>query len=893
MAASPRCLCLILTLWATVSRPSAPGQASSPDSGWWGAKESVRLRHSAGQRVAAGEFSAAADLYAKAARLAIAHGDRIAAARYLTGVAGARMARYEYRAALGTYLEARTLARATHDRQDLGAIAFNLSTLYQQVWDFDSAQRALDESLAALQEIPNAYYKPQLLLQSGRLRDNLGEDGWEPLLEEGIEAARASRDPNMVAVEAQGWDLLGEGRLAHGDLKGAEQAHLQAFLLRRLFVPRDLGFSYWRLGALRLAQAGATQDRSRRAQLLDQAAHLIDKAIAEATAGEGSTPAYQLRHLRGRIRLAQGNILGALDDLQASVEMAESWRLGIPTAFSSLDGTSAGLEQRIFDTFVEAAGDYGIRTGDRRWIEESFQVAKMNPASGLEDSEALAEVWRRKLPTEFWEDLGRLRAVDANLLRGSARKNPEAERLRLKLTEMEAAAGLGFPLNRAENFRSHYSLIHFQHGLGDSTAFLSFHLGGRESFLWVATRNSLHLYRLAPRDQVRKAVRKFRKAVEEGSPQTEVLGEQLYRMLFGGLRAEERGKPRWLLSLDGVLFDLPIAALVPERSGPKVRVTERARPEGLASNRRSGKIVYLVEGHSLEIVPGALLSGAKLSGEKLSKEKPSGEKPSGGSPGEQARTGGRFLAVGDPIYNVADPRWQGTHATQRGFLAPLLSAAAQPKALLAPRFTSVFASGPEEQFNRLPGSGREVKVSAAAWAAGRPAGGITLLTGASASLARFRAELSPAPAVIHLATHVLTPAAQPDQAFLAFGLDAGARAELLATSDVAMLHAPGSLVVMTGCATGAGNPRAGVGLEGLTRAWTIAGASAVVATEWPVQDSSGELLAGFYRYLHEFPPAEALRRSQVEMIHSGTAFAAPAQWASYEVFGAHSAGSAR
>jgi CHAT domain-containing protein len=152
--------------------------------------------------------------------------------------------------------------------------------------------------------------------------------------------------------------------------------------------------------------------------------------------------------------------------------------------------------------------------------------------------------------------------------------------------------------------------------------------------------------------------------------------------------------------------------------------------------------------------------------------------------------------------------------------------------------------------------------------------------------------LSPPPAVIHLATHVLTPEAQPDQAFLAFGLDANARAELLATSDVAMLHVPGSLVVMTGCATGTGDPRAGVGLEGLTRAWAIAGARAVVATEWPVQDSSGELLASFYRYSHEFSPAEALRRSQVEMIHSGTAFAAPVYWASYQVFGARSIGGA-
>jgi CHAT domain-containing protein len=37
----------------------------------------------------------------------------------------------------------------------------------------------------------------------------------------------------------------------------------------------------------------------------------------------------------------------------------------------------------------------------------------------------------------------------------------------------------------------------------------------------------------------------------------------------------------------------------------------------------------------------------------------------------------------------------------------------------------------------------------------------------------------------------------------------------------------------------------------LTRAWLIAGAKAVVATNWPVEDDSGEFFTKFYAFLRQ------------------------------------------
>jgi CHAT domain-containing protein len=72
-----------------------------------------------------------------------------------------------------------------------------------------------------------------------------------------------------------------------------------------------------------------------------------------------------------------------------------------------------------------------------------------------------------------------------------------------------------------------------------------------------------------------------------------------------------------------------------------------------------------------------------------------------------------------------------------------------------------------------------------------------------------------------------------------------------------------------------------VGLENLARAWTLSGARAVVATQWPVKDSGNEFLARFYKRVYDDGPAEALRTAQAASIQSG---AAPAVWASYQVY---------
>ena len=64
-----------------------------------------------------------------------------------------------------------------------------------------------------------------------------------------------------------------------------------------------------------------------------------------------------------------------------------------------------------------------------------------------------------------------------------------------------------------------------------------------------------------------------------------------------------------------------------------------------------------------------------------------------------------------------------------------------------------------------------------------------------------------------------------------------------------------------------GNPRVTNGdeLVGLTRAFLYAGIPSIVASLWMVEDeSTAYLMEHFYRYLQDYPKAEALRRAQIK-----------------------------
>jgi CHAT domain-containing protein len=455
-------------------------------------------------------------------------------------------------------------------------------------------------------------------------------------------------------------------------------------------------------------------------------------------------------------------------------------------------------------------------------------MAELNRAIGLRETLDQFDRIRDRLPPSYWETLKQL--SDAESLR-FRRPGPQVEaeigRLELRLTELETKAGLGASTSGGylAPAKAPVSVERIQAALRPAEVLFSFHCGSENAYLWAIGPHDFEFHRLGSTGRLNARVAAFRSAVTASrAAEAQSLGEALFEDLFGRVGSALRRQPDWLLRVDGVLFELPFAALVEPAAGQAP--------------------VYLIERHSVRLLPSAALL---LGGE-----------------GEAWR--GPMVALGDPIYNHADPR------------------RAPGAAGILQRF---FGRTRSLEMARLAGSGRELELAAASYRSFQAPP--ILLTGPQATISALRQALAQRPSVLHLATHVVPSAQEGAVGQIVLSLGPAGAPELLGVREISVLHAPLQLVVMAGCSSGSGKQLPSEGLWGLTRAWLRAGARRVVATSWPVLDSSGELLRAFYRRWGElergsFPPPErALQWAQIEMIRSQGWKSRPAHWAAYFV----------
>jgi CHAT domain-containing protein len=244
---------------------------------------------------------------------------------------------------------------------------------------------------------------------------------------------------------------------------------------------------------------------------------------------------------------------------------------------------------------------------------------------------------------------------------------------------------------------------------------------------------------------------------------------------------------------------------------------------------------YLVEEHSLRVVPSAIF---------ISK-----------SP-EQSWTG-RIMGVGDAVYNSADPR-----------VVPLQSAALSTL-----------------QLNRLPGSASELRNSLQVFKSNHWA--TTEVTSLAANEAAIRAGLTDSPDIIHFSTHFVANSAHPNQIHIGLSPASNSTGNtLLGSMDLNSIRTRTKLVVLSGCNSSSGEMIPGIAINGLSRAFLIAGAGTVVSTLWPTLDNDGPIFPAFYsdliqRKWSSRSAAEALRSAQLKMIRQGGWTAKPAYWAAY------------
>lgn len=596
-----------LTLTGSTEKPAISSR-SIPDSTL---SAEIRRRNDLGrERYSAGRYLEARAIFLSAAALAERAGDPRAAAMNWNNAGGSALARMDFRDALADLMKAREIAQASRKYVPLAMAMNNLASLYLQMSNPAAAIQIAREALAGPAANAGPGIRPKLRIQLALAlgKSNRFQEA-DPIYRAAVEELEEQEDFDSSARILAMW---GSDALEAHRLDEAESTLSRALWLVRMH----------HLTASANVLRGLAQLKNRQGDLRSAAA-LFDAAV---DLPQSLTPRWLIYADRAQFRLDRGDLRGSLDDFREAHRLADLMRADIVPVDQDRVALENGLS-RIAEGLVETGNRLARRGADRRLLRETFDTAEQDRLWSLRTLVPEANDWRTRLPESYWDLLARYQSTRRALL---AQPSPElrkqASALQLQLEEIEAAASSGRETNRAQS-----ALAHVRAVLDAGSVLFSFSVMKTGGWLWAVDRTGADVYAIPRLDDLRSRVTEFARAIRDSDPRAAALGAQLYRDLFGAVPASYRNHPRWLLELDGPLFDLPFGALV--------------------AGIRKNEPIYLVERASLETIPGALML----------------QSPAPGSLGS-----GEFLGIGDPIYNAADPRYTGAKKQRPDILLPRL-----------------------------------------------------------------------------------------------------------------------------------------------------------------------------------------------------------------------------
>jgi CHAT domain-containing protein len=553
----------------------------------------------------AGEYTRASEVFRSVALLAEHDGLLYQAATNWNNAGGAALARLDFRDALPDFLRARRTAEAAGLRRPLLIAMNNLAALYLQMGDPDASLRVAKEGLSDVggedKENAAADASSTLRFQMATALAQLHRfDEAAPIYRRAIQEI-AEQDDFVVTARVLG--NFGSACLEAGHLDEAEDALSEALLLVRL---HRLNASANILRALAKLKKRRGDPRS--------AAALFDAAVH---APPGITPQWEIYADRGDFRRSVSDLRGALADFREARRIAAQMRADVVPADQDRIALEGGLS-RLAAGLVDVGNLLARQTSDTALPKETFEAAEQDRLWSLRALVPAPNDWRTRLPNTYWDLLARYQNIQrSQVASASPEVAKQASALQLELQHIEAAAANEPHSVLTDTTRTvgESALAHAGRVLDADSVLLSFYVTKSGGWLWAVDRRGVDVYSTPAFDALKAAVADFARAVKNGDADAPELGRSLYNLLFGNVSARYLAHKRWLLELDGPLFDLPFAALVVGKNEP----------------------IYLFERKVLQAIPGVLML----------------------EPRTTAFRRGSFLGVGDPIYSPADTRYRG------------------------------------------------------------------------------------------------------------------------------------------------------------------------------------------------------------------------------------------
>ena len=595
----------------------------------------------------------------------------------------------------------------------------------------------------------------------------------------------------------------------------------------------------------------------------------------------------------------------ALTNYKESLATIETLRQGSLRADESRTTFLASIK----DVFDEAASAYaatallasptaGAPLSDKalEYASEAFRISEQSRARSLLDmlseTDAVitegvpAELLKRKQENldrqqDIADILTGITVSNEELKKKPAELDAELEKLQTEYEEIENQIRTASPRYATLTANKPLSLAEVQQNvLDDQTALIEYTLQPDESYLFVATKSAVNLFKLPGRATVEKLAMDLRGQLIPSKLQRRIVGidvaeanrglgvaaaapedvtpfvadsNALYKVVLEPA-AGMVGEKRLLVVADGALNYIPFEVLLKSPDGGDF-----------------SSLGYLVKSNEIVYAPSASVVGAI----KQQRTK---------------ATGHAMLIIADPVFNSNDARAHKTtgapsnDAEVRGL--GIQGALADVAGSTAPATTNSTMEG--LPLVRLQGTRTEAEqISKLAKGSGAQADVWLDLDANEDNLGtrdvtKYR--------IIHVATHGLLNAERPQFTGVVLSLVGNKTHDgFVRTDEVFNLRLGSPLVMLSACETGLGKEKRGEGVMGLTRAFMYAGAPTVGVSLWSVADkSTADLMTDFYKRLLTTGDATttsgALRGAQLAMI-SGKKYSAPFYWAPFVLVG--------
>jgi CHAT domain-containing protein len=752
----------------------------------------------------------------------------------------------------------------------LGAIAGGISTGRVSVAAPTSAVTTLLEAKKELDEYRVSIVYSSYELGMGRLAYAENDlEGAKKHFENALEAAGSSiagiaKLGQVRRFRAASRTSLGDIALKQGKFKDASKFYTDAKKGAQddkrldLMWPaqRGLGRSLW-------LQAAQEKDPKKSLSMRESALNNYRESLATIeTLRQGSLRADESRT----------TFLASIKDVfdEAAAAYASMTLIASPTAGAPLSGKA-----------LEYAGE-AFRINEQSRARSLLDLLAETDAAITEG--VPAELLKRKQDNldrqqDIADVLTGINVSNEELKRKPSELDEELEKLQADYEEIENQIRTASPRYATLTANKPLTLAEVQQNvLDDKTALVEYALQSDESYLFVATKDAVSLFKLPGRASIEKLAMDLRAQLIPSKLQRRIVGidvAEANRGLGVATAAPEDVAP--FIAASNALYKVvlePAAASIGEK---RVMVVADGALnyipfEVLLKTSDSGdfsSLGYLVKTNEIIYAPSASVVGAI----KQQRVKASGR---------------AMLIIADPVFNSNDTRAHkpagapANDAEVRGL--GIQSAVADVAGSPAPT-TAAMEGLP---LARLNGTRIEAdQISKLAKASGGMADVWLDLDAnednlGTRDISKYR--------IIHVATHGLLNAERPQFTGVVLSLVGNKTHDgFVRTDEVFNLRLGSPLVMLSACETGLGKEKRGEGVMGLTRAFMYAGAPTVGVSLWSVADkSTADLMTDFYKRLlstgEGTTSSGALRGAQLAMI-TGKKYSAPFYWAPFVLVG--------